>query len=175
MPGPTFFPNLSKLITFEAAPSVLTPFVRNQGGCRAGRCPQLQVEEGEPRLVRGGPLKRPRSLPPSVRGVGCPAAVFWVRKAQILSRRKSRPCRQPLQIALQSTEHCRRPLQMALQCTPLDHDTSQSFLLSGHVLFISPGAGKPPPRSQVGAELSCAFLPQWGLRATGLSPFHIGK
>ena len=27
----SFFPNLSKLITFAAAPLVLTPFVRNQG------------------------------------------------------------------------------------------------------------------------------------------------
>ena len=31
VPGCTFFPNLSKFITFAAAPSVLTPFVRNQG------------------------------------------------------------------------------------------------------------------------------------------------
>ena len=31
MPGLTFFPNLSKFITFAAAPLVLTPFVRNQG------------------------------------------------------------------------------------------------------------------------------------------------
>ena len=30
VPGRTFFPNLSKLITFAAAPLVLTPFVRNQ-------------------------------------------------------------------------------------------------------------------------------------------------
>ena len=31
VPGRTFFPNLSKIITFAAAPLVLTPFVRNQG------------------------------------------------------------------------------------------------------------------------------------------------
>ena len=31
VPGRTFFPNLSKFITFAAAPLVLTPFVRNQG------------------------------------------------------------------------------------------------------------------------------------------------
>ena len=31
MSGRTFFPNLSKFITFEAAPLVSTPFVRNQG------------------------------------------------------------------------------------------------------------------------------------------------
>ena len=31
VPGRTFFPNLSKCITFAAAPLVLTPFVRNQG------------------------------------------------------------------------------------------------------------------------------------------------
>ena len=30
VPGRTFSPNLSKLITFAAAPLVLTPFVRNQ-------------------------------------------------------------------------------------------------------------------------------------------------
>ena len=30
VPGRTFFPNLSKSITFAAAPLVLTPFVRNQ-------------------------------------------------------------------------------------------------------------------------------------------------
>ena len=29
LPGPTFFPNLSKIVTFAAPPSVLTPFVRN--------------------------------------------------------------------------------------------------------------------------------------------------
>ena len=31
VPGRTFFPNLSKTITFAAAPLVLTPFVRNRG------------------------------------------------------------------------------------------------------------------------------------------------
>ena len=31
VPGRTSFPNLSKLITFAAAPLVLTPFVRDQG------------------------------------------------------------------------------------------------------------------------------------------------
>ena len=30
MPGRTFFPNLSEIITFAAAPLVLTPFVRKQ-------------------------------------------------------------------------------------------------------------------------------------------------
>ena len=30
VPGPTFFPNLSRFITFAAAPLVLTTFVRNQ-------------------------------------------------------------------------------------------------------------------------------------------------
>ena len=30
VPGHTFFPNLSKIITFAAAQLVLTPFVRNQ-------------------------------------------------------------------------------------------------------------------------------------------------
>ena len=35
MPGRTFFPNLSKLISFAAAPLVLTLFVRNQGAPRA--------------------------------------------------------------------------------------------------------------------------------------------
>ena len=30
MPGGTFFPNLSKVITFAAAPLVLSPCVRNQ-------------------------------------------------------------------------------------------------------------------------------------------------
>ena len=32
VPGCTFFPNLSKIITVAAAPLVLTPFVRNQAG-----------------------------------------------------------------------------------------------------------------------------------------------
>ena len=30
VPGRTFFPNLSKLLTFAVAPLVLTPFVRHQ-------------------------------------------------------------------------------------------------------------------------------------------------
>ena len=30
VPGRTFFPNLSNVITFAVAPFVLTPFVRNQ-------------------------------------------------------------------------------------------------------------------------------------------------
>ena len=30
VPGRTFFPNLTKFITFTAAPLVLTPFVHNQ-------------------------------------------------------------------------------------------------------------------------------------------------
>ena len=34
VPGRTFFPNLSKFVTFAAAPLVLTPFVRNQGLAR---------------------------------------------------------------------------------------------------------------------------------------------
>ena len=32
VPGPTFFPNLSKIVTFAAAPLVLAPFVGNQEG-----------------------------------------------------------------------------------------------------------------------------------------------
>ena len=37
VPGRTFFANLTKLLTFAAAPLVLTPFFRNQGGQRGGR------------------------------------------------------------------------------------------------------------------------------------------
>ena len=35
VPGQTFFPNLSKIITFAAAQLVLIPFVRNQGAAAA--------------------------------------------------------------------------------------------------------------------------------------------
>ena len=35
----SFFPNLSKFITFAAAPLVLTPFVRNQDRHRCGGLP----------------------------------------------------------------------------------------------------------------------------------------
>ena len=45
VPGRTFFPNLSKYITFAAAPSVLTPFVRNQGPLlgHGPRCTQARA------------------------------------------------------------------------------------------------------------------------------------
>ena len=46
MPGRTFFPNLSNLITFEAAPLVLTPFVRNQSVERKVGEAETQVWEG---------------------------------------------------------------------------------------------------------------------------------
>ena len=51
-PGRSFFPNLSKSITFAAAPLVLTPFVRNQ------------ASHAQARLRRGDHgLRRARLLP----------------------------------------------------------------------------------------------------------------
>ena len=68
MPGSTFFPNLSKIITFAAAPLVLTPFVRDQlthgrllrdpaflgPGLRPGSC----FEGAETHGITGRPRKR---------------------------------------------------------------------------------------------------------------------
>ena len=53
VPGRTFFPNPSKVITFAAAPLVSTPFVRNQGAAAAaeGRGRAVQADRGAP----GGP------------------------------------------------------------------------------------------------------------------------
>ena len=50
------FPNLTKLITFAAAPLVLTPFVRNQGPA-----PRAGSGEAPPRLPRGRAAPRGRA------------------------------------------------------------------------------------------------------------------
>ena len=63
----TFFPNLSKFITFAAAPLVLTPFVRNQSvrrtsslecqrvasGSGTGVCEQIPYSKGNPLFHKG--------------------------------------------------------------------------------------------------------------------------
>ena len=51
VPGRTFFPNLSKLITFAAAPLMLTPFVRNQVDVKTASCAKTLITANLPTKI----------------------------------------------------------------------------------------------------------------------------
>ena len=93
MPGRTFFPKLSKFITFAAAPSVLTPFVRNQapparrphvGGRereRERRSEREGARERERESEREIPGRHERGIPQCPAGLAAAAAVATLAAA----------------------------------------------------------------------------------------------